>query len=153
MSLKQRLFRFAGQRFFERPAQKLTFQEHVDALRTSGEELRRVLAELPGSERQRQLLRHVIGIERWGQRRLQVFRGEPFVLDGHQPYKPAENASWEELRGEFASTREATLRVAEELNDCSASGLVPHNDFGELSARGWLRYLNGHAEREMKRAK
>ena len=151
MALKKRLFELAGQLYFDRPAQKLPFRDHVAGLRSSGAAIEGRLRGLQPTERHREVLRHVIGIERWGQRRLRSFRGEPFVLDGHHPYRPAPDAGWEELLRDFSDTRAETVRLAEGLTDCTSVGTVPHNDFGDLSARGWLRYLRGHAEAETRR--
>lgn len=151
MALKQRLYQLAGKLYFERPAQKLPLRDHARSLRSSGDTILSRLQGVQPTEKHRDVLRHVIGIERWGQRRLRAFLGEPFVLDAHHPYKPTPEASWDELLREFASTREETVRLATGFTDCNTVGVVPHNDFGELSARGWLRYLRGHAEVETRK--
>ena len=151
MALRQRVLGLVGRLYFDRPARKLPLRDHAQRLRTSGEAVQERLRGMQPTERHREVLRHVVGIERWGQRRLRSFLGEPFVLDGHGPYRPASGASWEELLGEFADTRAETVRMASGFTDCNTVGTVPHNDFGELSVRGWLAYLRGHAEVETKR--
>lgn len=151
MSLKQRLFHLGAKLYFERPAQKLPFQDHVAKLRSSGAEVQSRLRSAQPTDQHRQVLRHVIGIERWGQRRIRTFLGEPFVMDAHHPYLPPADTSWDDLVGEFARVRGETVGLAEALSDCNAGGRVPHNQFGEMSARGWLQYLRGHAEVETRR--
>lgn len=151
MSLKTRLVHALGRRMFERPAQRLALAEHAAALRDSGETTLRTLGAQRPTPRHLAKLRHVIGIERWGQRRLRVLLGEPFVAEGHRPYLPPEDRSWEALLEEFRETREETVRLADSLRDRTSAGRVAHDQFGELSARGWLRYLKGHAEFETRR--
>jgi hypothetical protein len=150
MGLKEAVSHFAGRVYFDKPALKLSLAEHADALRRSGEEIRAGLARAAGDERQRAKLRHVIGIERWGQSRLRVFVGDAFVSAGHRPHLPPESASWEELVREFGEMRAQTIALAERLAAENATGTVTHNQFGELSAQGWLRYLNGHSLRELR---
>ena len=153
MGLKERLSHFAGRVYFDRPARKLSLAEHAAELRRSGEDLRARLARAEGDEKQWARLRHVIGIERWAQSRLRVFLGAAFVSAGHRVHLPAEDASWAELVREFGEMRAETVAIAERLAAESATGAVGHNQFGELSAHGWLRYVNGHALRELRRVK
>ena len=150
MGLKEAVSHFAGRVYFDKPARKLSLAEHADALRRSGEEIRARLARAAGDERQRSRLRHVIGIERWGQARLRVFLGDAFASAGHRPHLPPESTSWEELVREFGEMRAQTIALAERLAAENPTSTVPHNQFGELSAHGWLRYVNGHGLRELR---
>lgn len=153
MPIKEALFEFAGRLFFERPSHKLSLAEHIDRLRRSGDSLAARLSAAAPDDARRKRLRHVIGIEWWGQRRLQVLLGEPFVLDGHASYLPAEATSWEELVRLFRDTRAETISIAEQLASTDPDRVVKHNQFGDLSARGWLRYLDGHAKQELRSVK
>ena len=150
MSLSESFFRWAGRLYFEKPAHKQTLAEHLAALRRSGADLHDRLSAFQG-ERNPEQLRHVIGIERWGQSRLRVLIGKPFVPGGHRPYLPREDLSWDELVRDFAATRAETAEIVERIAAENPNGVVAHNQFGELSARGWLRYLTGHAERELRK--
>lgn len=96
-------------------------------------------------------LRHIIAIERWGQARLRVLLGEPFKDDNNHAYKPPESSSWESLRAAFNATRTETLGLADTLPDDKLGSRVFHNDLGEMTALGWLRYLSIHAATEAKR--
>lgn len=93
---------------------------------------------------------HVIGIERWGAHRLRVLLGEPLVMDEYDGYAPSEELSMRELAEEFKQTRTATLALIHELqsNGIDLSQTVKHNEVGDLSARGWLFYLENHMGRE-----
>lgn len=93
---------------------------------------------------------HVIGIERWGAHRLRVLLGEPLVLDEYDGYAPSETLSMSELAEEFKQTRAATLALIRELQSkgIDLSQTVQHNEVGDLSARGWLFYLENHMGRE-----
>ena len=117
MNLKQSFFAFAAWLFFERPAGKRSLAAHAEALRQSGQEIDHRLAALTPTPAHHEGLRHVVGIERWGQRRLRVFLGEPLVMDGHHPYKPDAAADWAALRRAFDETRAETIRLAGRLAD------------------------------------
>lgn len=141
------------EQMFEKPARKRRYAELADDLQVSGERVKLRLERARGSEAGAETLRHIIGIERWGQRRLRVAQGEPFAPDGHQPYKPPHDASWEDLKAAFLATRAETVALARALSDAPPpqDWRVAHNGFGPLSARAWLRYLRTHAELESRR--
>jgi hypothetical protein len=153
MALKDAVSHLAARLFFERPARKLTIAEHKAELKRSGDAIQARLATVQSQHPYRERLQHVIGIERWGQRRLRVLLGEPFIQDTHQLYKPPANESWEKLVQGFARTRAETIALAGQLAERDSQGVVSHNQFGGLSARAWLRYLNGHATRELRKLK
>jgi hypothetical protein len=150
MSLKDSISMLAGKLFFDRPARKQSLPEHASALRRSGEELMARLSASSGDPRSAARLRHVIGIERWSQARLRVFLGEPFVAGGHRPFLPPEESSWEQLVREFAATRAETVALAERIAAAAPTRAVNHDQFGELTAHGWMRYADGHAARELR---
>lgn len=149
MGFKESLYHFAGNRFFERPARRHSVVEHAARLSTSGDEVRQRLSRSAATPKNVERLRHIIGIERWGQRRLRVFLGDPPTTDGHHPYKPTET-EWSGLLTEFASTRADTVALAGQLATVDLERTVAHNQFGSFSVRGWLRYIQGHASTESK---
>lgn len=151
MGLKEKIFALAGRLYFDKPAQKRTLAEHAESLRQAGEDLTARLTVSRGGDALARQLRHVIGIERWGQQRLRVLLGEPFVAGGHRPHLPPESTPWDALVEEFARTRAETVAIAERLAAESPARGVAHDQFGALSARGWLRYLDGHAARELRK--
>lgn len=98
----------------------------------------------------RDAIAHWVGIERWAQRRLRVALGEPFVEDGHRPYRPDEAAGVAALRRAFAETRAETLALVGRLRAAGVdpSVTVRHNDLGDMTVAGWLAYLVQHPEQE-----
>lgn len=101
------------------------------------------------------VLRHIIGIERWGQRRLQVALGElPFERDAYHPYAPADGLDLASLLDELRATRRRTLELARRIAQADAGDArVEHNAIGALSAMAWLRYLHLHADLEARRVR
>jgi hypothetical protein len=93
---------------------------------------------------------HVIGIERWSAQRLRVLLGEPLVIDEYDGYAPSDQLSMAELAKEFKQTRAATIALVRELQNkgVDLSCTVIHNDVGDLSAGGWLFYIENHTGRE-----
>jgi hypothetical protein len=134
----------------ERPAQKLTLDELAAQLESSGAKLAQRYAAAADSKSNREHLRHIIGIERWGQSRLEVFLGAPLEMDNHERYRPAEDLSWAALQEEFTTTRQKSVALARELAAAKldTSPTVPHNQYGKLSAYAWLHYLDTHANLE-----
>lgn len=141
--------------FLERPGQILNLAAHQQRLATDGDALRKRFADVRGTDANCDVLRHIIGIERWGQRRLQVALGEPLVMDEYDDYRPDDDAEWNALRLEFDDTRQMTLALIDELAEANLNEAltVPHNQFGKLTIYAWLHYLYRHSHLEAKRLK
>lgn len=145
----------AGRLMVKRPAGKLGLEALAAKLAESGRTLERRYGAATDSDANRERLRHIVGIERWGQRRLEVLIGKEPVADEYDGYRPSANASWRDLKLAFANTRRATVALARDL---AAQGVaderkVPHNTLGDLTAREWLYYLRLHADGESRRIK
>lgn len=141
-------------RFLEMPFRGLGTEQMAERLELDGRTLERTFAATQDNEHNRRLLSHITGIERWGQSRLRVALGEPLVMDEYDGYRPAAAASWAELQDAFHDTRQQTVVLAGQLDQAIASGVkVPHNQFGPLTVRSWLRYLDIHANMEAKKLK
>jgi len=136
----------------ERPGRKLPLAAWSQKLAESGEEITKRVATVQ-TPQAAATLRHITGIERWGQRRLQVALGEPFAQDEYDGYQPAADADIATLREQFRTTRQATVALAQKLAAAGVSDQVKirHNQLGPLTVRGWLNYLNTHASWESKR--
>lgn len=146
MSLKSIILRVVRHFAVDRVAKKLSMAELADHLARSGAELGRRMDAAEDSEKHRRLLGHIIGIERWGQRRLRVALGEAPVNDSMDGYVPEAGLSAAELAAEFKLTRDDTVDLARKLISAEAGdSLIRHNDFGPVSAHGWLAYLYNHA--------
>lgn len=138
--------------FFVRPGQKRSLVEWAQKLAQDGEKIVQRAAAKP-TPQARATLRHITGIERWGQRRLQMALGEPLVHDEYDGYQPDVNDDLATLLDAFRTTRQATVLLAQQLAAAGISDqvLVPHNQFGPLPVRAWLSYLATHANLESRR--
>ena len=150
MAFKDSFFRFVAAVFFENPANRNSFAELRSALASSGE---RMQARLEMGKANPILLRHIIQIERWGQNRLRGSLGEVrYEMDRSGDFAPDAALGWDDLKSEFARVRQETLEIAQRLELANPPPqAVVHNQFGLLSVKGWLRYLNVHASTEVRR--
>lgn len=140
--------------FLERPLRRLNAHQIAERLELSGRTLERTFAAAKDTPHNRALLSHITGIERWGQSRLRTVLGAPLVMDEYDSYRPPQQASWPELQEAFHSTRQETVALAGQMDAALAAGAkAPHNQFGPLSVRSWLRYLDVHATMEAKKLK
>ena len=148
----RKLFRYL---IIDRPASKIPMAEFPARLETGGQDILQRLKTADATDQNRRQLRHIIGIERWGQRRLRVLLGEPLVMDEYDEYRPSHDQSWQELQQDFKETRNQTVYLAHQLEDdgIRPEVKVPHNQHGDFNVRQWLYYLLGHADMESKRIK
>jgi len=148
--LIQRLIGLFRSTIAERQARAKGFGDLAAELEASGRDLDDRLDGVPDSPANREAIAHWVGIERWGQRRLRVALGEPFVLDEYHGYRPETDVGTEELRRALTDTRRETVDLAHRLNEAGVdpATTVRHNDLGELSLRGWLAYLEQHPRQE-----
>ncbi len=140
----------------ERPGAKRSLAEWIDALVTSGAAIdarAAGAADQSATGKAAQTLRHITGIEAWGQSRLRVLLGAPLQVDEYDAYAPGVELDVAPLRAAFAATRDATVALVRQLADAHVDDTqtVVHNSFGPLTARGWLAYLESHATREASR--
>jgi hypothetical protein len=133
----------------QRAAKRLTLTDIRANFETSAQTTSAALEKAADTPRNRNQANHVIGIERWGQQRLNALLGQPLVIDEYDSYRPGESLSLPALREIFLQTRQETLSIIDKI---AAAGVenetVPHNDLGDISAKGWLYYLESHATRE-----
>jgi len=150
MRLLQRLIGLVRRPMAERAAQGKGLEQLAAELEVSATRMDTRLAHAADTPGNRDAIAHWVGIERWGQRRLRVALGEPFIEDGHRPYRPDEVAGVEALRRAFAQTRAETVALARRLIEAGIdpATVVRHNDLGDLTVAGWLAYLVQHPEQE-----
>ncbi len=79
-----------------------------------------------------------------------VALGEPFVEDGHHPYRPDEATGVAALRRDFAEARSEAIVLVGRLRGAKVdpATVVRHNDLGDLTIAGWLAYLVQKPEQE-----
>lgn len=155
MKFTNLLMSWGAQLVLEQSVRKLNLTDLIVQLEQSGKTITNRLKICPNTAPNRQLLCHLIGIERWGQRRLWVFLGEPYLSEEYDHYRPSAERPWEDLCVEWDTTRQNTLGLINELTPASPVKIdkVAHNQFGSLSIKAWLRYLDIHASGEGKRIK
>jgi hypothetical protein len=153
MGLKDALVHTATDIFVERPGRTKTLDQWAATLEKSGAAIDRRAAATKDPARAQVVLRHCTGIERWGQRRLRVLLGAPLVRDEYDNYRPGTDLSLDGQRSAFGETRQETIELVRALQEArvAESATVLHNEFGPLTARGWLQYLNMHANLECKK--
>ncbi len=141
--------------FLERPARKVSLAQFAERLETSGQAVEARAASAQNPERTQKVLRHISGIERWGQRRLLAFLGQAVPTDEYDGYQPTTTLTTTEQCEFFRTTRQQTIILARQLEQANTPDTVrvPHNEFGPLTARSWLYYLNMHASLESKKMK
>jgi len=130
----------------EFPARWIGFDRLIQRLEKGGRALDRRAASTGKRPANAAVLAHIIGIERWGQRRMRVALGEPLLQEEYNDYRPLET-DVPTLRAVFQATRQETVSLCKSLR---MAGVDPgtriyHNQFGEISLLGWLYYLIFHA--------
>ncbi|MCC6614319.1 MAG: DinB family protein [Anaerolineae bacterium] len=140
---------FASDVFLNRWTRGRSLTEMMVALQAAGQNLQRKFERYPDARYNRRVLSHIVGIERWGQRRLRVALGDPFELDEYDGYRPSRETDVTALRQMFAETRRETIRLIGLLDRAKVGDArIKHNKYGDLTVRGWLRYLLLHANLE-----
>jgi hypothetical protein len=149
------LMNWGARLILERPVRKLALPDLAAQLEETGKQIAGHVGQCIDSPANRHKLCHIIGIERWGQRRLRVALGEPFLPEEYKHYRPDEQRPWTELKAEWETTRRATLTIVNDLIQAKLPFTIkiPHNQLGPLSLNAWLRYLDVHASMESKRIK
>ncbi|MBI1295493.1 hypothetical protein GC175_11115 [bacterium] len=139
----------------ERSSRKLTYETAVAQLEKGRESVLALMDSAADTPENRKTVRHVIGIERWGQHRLGVLKGEPLTVDEYDSYQPQDGLDMAQLRNAFNVVRGQTIELIKELetDGVPLERKVFHNDIKEFTLRGWIGYLSGHANIEMKRLK
>ena len=135
---------------FESAATKQSYDEMIANLQTKGNALTETIANKPDNAKNHETLSHIIGIERWGQRRLNVLLGQPLLADEYDGYRPPQSTPWTDLKQMFATTRAETILLVRTLQNqgVAKTTTVKHNSLGDLSIGGWLNYFVGHSVRE-----
>lgn len=125
--------------FVERPFKLKSFVEMAEIMETSAQDLDGRIVAAEDSAENQEVLRHIIGIERWGHTRLQAFLDDTSPTDEYDAYRPNDADSFEELRQIFHETRQETKRLIHEIDGAGTMSYekVRHNQHGDLSVRGW----------------
>jgi len=153
MTLSQRIFHFGGWLFFERPWQSADYATLQRLLEQSGATIVTGMRQASDTPANRNLIRHIIGIECWAQQRLNaVVSGQPYSAEYDQ-LQPATIFTVPELVAIMITTRAQSITVLHQLQQggIALNHIVPHNQFGALSIVAWHRYIASHAMIEHKK--
>lgn len=145
---------FVVARVLEAPAGRSSYTDLGQSLERAGVALAGRAARASDTPANREVLAHIIGIERWGHNRLRVALGRRlYEADAYQPYRPAPGTGLAELQNLLSQTRSGTVDLARQLrlSPPEDSLTVGHNSLGPLTAKAWLRYLTQHADVESRR--
>lgn len=154
MGLRDTLTGAVSGLLLEQPLKNKDMAEIAQELDLAGGRLKHTFAGAKDNSDNRRLLSHIVGMERWGQSRLRVALGEPLTMDEYDDYRPPREAPWLDLQDAFSEARQQTVALVRELGQAQVANIkVPHNQFGPLSVRSWLRYLDLHANLEAKKLK
>lgn len=151
---KGELKEFVVSNVLEKPAGRSSFTDLGQGLERGGTYLTGRAEKAADTPENREVLSHIIGIERWGQSRIEVALGQrEFVQDEYYGYRPAEGSSMAQLRNLLSQTRSRTVDLARQLHKSPPNDdfVVEHNGLGPLTAKGWLRYLTQHADLESRK--
>ncbi|WP_233218778.1 DinB family protein [Deinococcus arcticus] len=141
-------------RVLERPASRSSYSDLAQSLERAGTFLTGRSERAADTPANRELLGHIIGIERWGQSRIEAaLRGQAPTEDSYHPHRPPLDTPLAGLRAQVTTTRAATVDLARRLHRVAPDDALtaPHNQLGALSPKAWLRYLTQHADLESRR--
>lgn len=141
--------------YFTWQVRNKSLNELISAAEAGGKTIMDNLKDKPDTPANRKQMRHIIGIERWGQRRLKTLLGEPPLTDEYDGYQPAESLDFNALKAEFKSTRAETAKILRTIQKkgLAKTGKALHNGMGEIPITIWAGYLTMHANFEHKRIK
>lgn len=145
---------FVVSRVLEAPAGRSSYMDLTQSLERAGTHLAGRAARATDTPANREVLAHIITIERWGHSRLRVaLREQAFVRDDSPAYRPPATLSMDELRSLLSSTRAGTVELTRQLHRTPPQDdvTVEHNNLGPLTAKAWVRYLTQHADLESRR--
>jgi hypothetical protein len=150
MSTFQKILGAMIRPYVKRQARGKTIEDLAQRLEASREPVEARVSAAADTPANREAINHILGIERWGQRRLRVALGEPFERDSYRGYRLPDDALIADLQAGFRDTRSSTIALARELQQAGVDPgrTVPHNDLGDLTLVEWFAYLDGHAARE-----
>jgi hypothetical protein len=153
MKLSQRILHFGGWLFFERPWQSIDYTTLHRLLEQSGTTVVAGIHQANDTSANRDLIRHIIGIECWAQQRLSSLVNTQAYSAEYDALQPAATLTLAELADLMASTRAQSCAILQQLQQTgiALTQTVPHNQFGVLSIVAWNRYIASHALIELKK--
>lgn len=153
MTISQRMLHFAAWVMFERPWQSADYAKLQTQLSASGATLVATMRHTSDTPQNRDIVRHIIGIEAWAQQRLQSLINGPAYSAEYDHLQPAQTLTITELADIMASTRAQSIAIITQLQHAGIGLIqtIPHNQFGTMSVVAWARYITSHAVIEHKK--
>ena len=153
MSISSFLLHNIAGLMFERPTRGLTAAVILQRLEQSQVDFDQHLQQYAETPKNRALLGHIIGVERWAQARLRQCISGPTAPDESDVYVPAPDVSFAELVADAHRTRSDSVALLGELIDAGVplTRTIVHNQFGALTVAAWSHYIAKHSMLEAKK--
>ena len=113
MGLADSVRQMAAGVFLERPGRGKSLDQWSAALEKNGAAIDQRAGNGKDEVKAAKVLRHISGIERWGQSRLRVFLGAPFARDEYDGYQPGTDLTLDEQRAFWRTTRAETIALTQ----------------------------------------
>jgi hypothetical protein len=153
MSITSRIVHFVGGLFFERPVRGVTAEALFARFTASHAPYIAALEGKADTAKNRALVAHIIGVERWAQARINQVRTGVTYHEECDRYVPATDTSYADLVRTAATTRTESIALVQSLitADIALTQIVTHNEFGALSLAAWIQYMMSHSMLEAKK--
>ena len=153
MSISSFLLHNIAGLMFERPTRGVTAAVGVQRLEQSHVDFGQHLQQYTDSVKNRALLGHIIGVERWAQVRLRQYINGPTAPDESDAYVPAPDVTFADLVADARRTRSDSIALYRELIDAGVplTHTIVHNQFGALTVAAWFYYIAKHSMLEARK--
>ncbi|RLT32014.1 MAG: DinB family protein [Chloroflexi bacterium] len=153
MSISSFLLHNIAGLMFERPTRGLTAAVVLRRLEQSQPVFAQQIEQCADSHKNRALLGHIIGVERWAQARLRQCVSGPTAPDESDAYVPAPDVSFADRVADALRTRSDSVALLGELIDAGVplTRTIIHNQFGALTVAAWFHYIAMHSMLEAKK--
>ena len=138
---------------FERPTRGVPATELLQRLEQSQQDFGQHLQQYADTHKNRALLGHIIGVERWAQARLRQCISGPSAPDESDAYVPAPNVLFCDLLTDARRMRSDSVALYRELIDAGVplTRTIVHNQFGPLTVAAWFHYIATHSMLEARK--
>ena len=153
MTIRSYLLHNIAGLMFERPTRGHTAALLLQRLVQSEPVFVQHIAQCADSPKNRTLLGHIIGIERWAQARIRQCLSGPTTLDESDAYLPSQDTSFADLKNDARRTRSDSITLYRELIDTGVplNRTIVHTQFGALTVAAWFHYIALHSMLEAKK--
>ena len=138
---------------FERPTRGIPATELLQRLEQSRDVFALLIQQHADTHKNRVLLGHIIGVERWSQARLRQCINGTTAPDESDAYVPSREVAFSVLLTNARDTRSDSVVLLTELIHAGVppTRTIEHNQFGPLSVAAWFHYITTHAMLEARK--